>query len=90
VWETRDPEGRLVVLLGRTWRHIVDDHPDLRVTVCRLLAIVELPLIRIDGRIPGEVWNYGRGGPSRFVKVVVHYEHDLGRLVTAFARRRFP
>ena len=47
--------------------------------------------IRRRGRWPDEEWFYLAGpGPTRFVKVVVHYEHGEGRIVTAFPRRAFP
>jgi hypothetical protein len=36
-------------------------------------------------------WFYLAGpGPMRFVKVVVHYESNEGRIVTMFPRRAFP
>lgn len=44
----------------------------------------------VIGRHPDETWFYGRGGPSRFLKVIVHWTGDRGVIVTAFARRRFP
>jgi hypothetical protein len=31
-----------------------------------------------------------RSGPSRWIKVVVHYESDRGEIMTAFPRRWFP
>jgi len=44
-----------------------------------------------DALWPGEEWLYLAGpGPARFLKVVVHYEHGEGRIVTAFPRRAFP
>jgi hypothetical protein len=92
VWETKDPNGRRVVLEWPRLRHIRASHRDLDVTPQTLIEIVCAPDERHPGHDPGEEWFYGegRGGPSRFVKVVVHYEGVHGRIVTAFPRRSFP
>jgi hypothetical protein len=91
VWETIDPEGRHVVLETRDWRHIVETHAELDVPPEALMTIVAAPDRRIQGREPGEEWLYGAGaGPSRWIKVVVHYEQARGRIATAFPRRSFP
>jgi len=45
----------------------------------------------MPGRHHGEEWFYLEGaGPSRWLKVVVHYEGKSGRIVTAFGRRSMP
>lgn len=86
VWSA---DGRIVVLTEARWDHIVDGHPELAEHRERVLAIVGDPSATVVGR-PEETWFYGRGGPSRFLKVVVHWAGDRGAIVTAFARRRFP
>jgi hypothetical protein len=49
------------------------------------------PEARVAGRRPEEEWLYGSGfGPTRHVKVVVHYEGEIGQIATAFPRRGFP
>ena len=91
MWETPDPDGRRVALGEATWTHIVVEHDDLGCSPRDILRAVEDPGRRIHGREPHEEWFYAPGiGPSRWVKVVVHYEGDVGRIVTAFARRSFP
>ena len=91
MWEVVDPDGRRVVLHFGGWRHIAENHPELARHRLALLAVVAEPHERVGGRYAGEEWFYRRGfGPSRLVKVVVHYEGDEGRIVTAFPRRRFP
>ena len=92
MWETTDPDGRRVSLEWSRLRHVREDHPYLGVRVHVLLEIVAAPDRRVPGREAGEEWFYGhnRGGPSRWIKVVVHYEGGCGRLVTAFPRRSFP
>lgn len=90
MWETTDPDGRRVVLTAAACRHACE-HPEVAPFRAEVLAIVARPAQRCNGREPGEEWFYGRGfGPTRFVKVVVHYEGRVGTIRTAFARRRFP
>jgi len=91
VWETTDPDGRLVTLTQLSWRHIVERHPELGVGRDVVLAAVAVPDERLMGREVGEEWFYRRGaGPSRWMRVVVHYERGSGRILTAFPRRSLP
>ena len=53
-----------------------------------IVAVVAEPDERIPGRTQGEEWLYCRGiGQSAWIKVVVHYEHERGLIVTAYPRR---
>jgi len=91
VWETSDPNGRAVELSLDRWSHISEGHPELRVTPTAILSIVAEPDRHIAGRRAGEEWFYGRDtGPSTWLRVVVHYERDRGRIIIAFPRRAFP
>ena len=57
----------------------------------RILAGLPSPSFRRRGRWPDEEWFYLEGfGPTRYAKVVVHYEQGEGRIVTVFPRRAFP
>jgi hypothetical protein len=90
MWETIDPDGRRVILSWAGWLHI-REHRELDVLPEAILRVVADPDVRASGREPGEDWFYGAGlGPSTWLKVVVHYEHDRGLIVTAFPRRSFP
>ena len=91
MWETLDPDGRLVVLTLAAWRHVVERHEELEGFRAAILAAVAKPDRRIAGRAQGEEWFYSHGlGPSLWVKVAVHFRGTEGRIVTAFPRRRFP
>ena len=91
MWETVDPDGQRVVLTETVWEHITRDHTDLDLHALDVLGIVRVPDISMPGRFEDEIWFYARGvGPSRWLKVVVHYEAGEGRIVTAFARRAMP
>ncbi len=91
MWETRDPDGRRVILTLHRWRHIVDRHAELAELREAILRAVRQPVHRLPGLDAHEQWFYGQGfGPSRFVRVVVHFHEGIGRITTAFPRRRFP
>jgi hypothetical protein len=91
VWETSDPDGRRVVLSAERWLHILDDHEELADELHAILRGLGAPARRRLGRWPDEEWFYLTGlGPSRYVKVVVHYVRGEGRVITAFPRRAFP
>ncbi len=83
-----DPDSRLVELSAERWSHIIDAHPELGSHLESVARAVREPDRRRRGRREGEEWFYlARAGPSRWLKVVVHYEGDRGRIVTAFGRR---
>jgi len=91
VWEAIDPDGRRVVLTFEDWRHVVERHPELASAREAILRAVAAPAARRPGHEAGEEWFYGQGfGPSRFVRVVVHFEGASGSITTAFPRRVLP
>ncbi len=91
MWETADPDGRRVVLTFAQWRHVVERHPELASNREQILATVADPADRRNGHEANEEWFYGRGvGPSRWIRVVVHYAQGEGSITTAFPRRTLP
>lgn len=91
MWETTDADGRRIVLSAERWLHILEDHEELAHELEGILHGISMPVLRRPGRWPGEEWFYLAGpGPTRFVKVVVHFERGEGWIVTAFPRRAFP
>jgi hypothetical protein len=88
---TLDPDSRRVELTAEGWRHILDGHPELAPHLDAVTRAVREPDRRLAGRHKDEEWFYlEHAGPSRWLKVVVHYEGGRGRIVTAFARRSMP
>jgi hypothetical protein len=88
---TLDPDGRRVELTEGRWRHIVAGHPELAPHLAAVTRAVREPDRRMAGRESNEEWFYlESAGPSRWLKVVVHFEGGLGRIVTAFGRRSMP
>lgn len=91
MWETADPDGREVILERAGWLHIIRRHPYIGVAPDDVISVIARPDERIPGRDAGEEWYYRRGlGPSVWIRVVVHYEHGRGLIVTAFPRRSLP
>jgi hypothetical protein len=88
---TLDPDGRRVELTEERWRHILAGHPELATHLEAVARAVREPDRRLAGRQDDEEWFYlEHAGPSRWLKVVVHYERGRGRIVTAFGRRSMP
>ncbi len=91
MWRTVDPDGRIVVLHEERWQHIAVEHPELSRLRPLLLATVSLPDEWIAGHRPGEEWFYRENpGPTRWLRVVVHFHERQGFIVTGFPRRSFP
>lgn len=89
-----DPNGRRVELDQERWQHITDPHdghPELAALQTQVLHAVEAPDRHRPGHAPNEEWFYLAGaGPSRWLKVVVVFQAENGRIITAFPRRAFP
>jgi len=90
--EVRDPDGRLVVLLERIWAgKIAPDHPELAGCQEEVLGTVSGPdHVEPDPRAERRRYYRRRAGPSRWLLVVVSYEQEPGRIVTALATRKDP
>jgi hypothetical protein len=90
--ETQTPEGVRVVLFEDTWRlHILDPgdgHSELEPHLNVVMAAVSAP----DHREP-DGWPYRErffkldAGPSRWLMVVVDFENEPARIVTALGYR---
>jgi hypothetical protein len=90
--EVKDPDGRLVVLSARIWEDkIVVDHPELRDLIEQVLEVVSVPdHVEPDPQADRRRF-YQRGvGPSRWLMVVVSFEQEPARIITALALRKDP
>ena len=87
-----DPDGRLVELPARVWRSkILRDHPELVGWHAEVLATVQAPDHIEPDPLPQRRRFYRRGlGPSRWLLVVVTYEQNPARIITALANRKDP
>lgn len=90
--EITDPDGRSVALPARIWEgKIIRDHPELRGSLEQVIATVTAPdHVEPDPRETRQRY-YRRGvGPSKWLMVVVSFEQELGRIITALALRKDP
>ena len=93
VGEAKDPSGALVVVPGRLWREkVLRDHPELGPYLDDVLRAIGRPdHVVSDPIFDGRRRHYLRdAGPSRWLLVVLSYEQEPARLITAFANRKDP
>jgi hypothetical protein len=91
--ETSDPDSVRVVLARVVWEEkIVRDHPEVALHLRDILQAVADPThVEADVRFEDRVRYYARNvGPSRWLLVVVSYEQEPARIVSAFATRKAP
>ncbi len=91
--EAKDPTGVRVVVPTDLWRDkILRGHPELAPYLADVLRAVAEP----DRVLPDPVYerrwrHYLRGaGPSRWLLVVVSYEQEPARVISAFGNRKDP
>lgn len=90
--EITDPDGRAVALPARIWEgKITRDHPELRRSIEQVIATVSAPdHVEPDPREARQRY-YRRGvGPSKWRMVVVSFEQEPARIITALALRNDP
>jgi hypothetical protein len=90
--EVRDPDGRPVVLMARIWEDkIVRGHPEVRDQLAQVLDTVAGPdHVEPDPREARQRYYRRNIGPSRWLLVVVSFEQEPGRIITALATRKDP
>lgn len=89
---TVDPDGAGVVLLARIWQDkIARDHPELAHHLDAVMAAVAAPDHVEPDPLPARRRYYRRTTtPSRWLLVVVSYEQEPARIITAMALRKDP
>jgi hypothetical protein len=90
--EAHDSEGRAVVLPARIWDgKIIRDHPELERHLEQVLDTVNEPdHVESDPRPDRRRYFRRNVGPSRWLMVVVSFEQEPGRVITALALRKDP
>jgi hypothetical protein len=87
---TASPEGRAVLLLTRSWNHIMDGHPELTDDLNIVMKTVEDPDHREPDVRTGRERFFRRGGPEGWVRVVVEIAGPFDKIVTAFPQANRP
>ncbi len=83
------PDGDAVVLTATAWRHISDEHPDIAPYRNEVLATIAEPDAVTSDPRPGRQRFYRHGvGPSRWLRVIVDFNRNPARVVTAFGFRK--
>ena len=93
IGEARDPDGRRIVVLAELWRHkILRDHPELVRHVADVLRAVSAPDHVLADPVYADRRRYylRDAGPSRWLLVVVSYEQEPARVISAFGNRKDP
>jgi hypothetical protein len=87
-----DRDGGEVVLLVRIWEDkIARDHPELVGHLDGVIETIAKPDHIERDELPGRTRFYRRDvGPSRWLLVVVSYEQQPARIITALANRKDP
>jgi hypothetical protein len=88
-----DPDGNHVVVPASLWlEKVLRDHPELRSYLDDVLRAIEKPdHVAPDPGFDKRRRHYLRNaGPSRWLLVVLSYEQEPARLITAFANRKDP
>jgi hypothetical protein len=91
--EAKDPAGVRVDVPAAVWREkILRDHPELASHLADVLrAIAEPDRVLPDPVYEGRRRYYLHGaGPSRWLLVVVSYEQEPARVISAFGNRKDP
>ena len=89
---TTDRDGRDVVLLERIWNgKVLRDHPEMHAHLEAVIATVHEPEhVAADPRDDRLRYYRRHVGPSRWLLVVVSYEQEPARVITALATRKDP
>lgn len=91
MWQTTDPDGRLVVLDERTEGHLIRRRPQMLEHIPAILTTVNRPDVREDDPVPGRERFYRRDlDPRRWLRVVVDFHETPAFVVTAFVQDHEP
>jgi hypothetical protein len=91
--EAWDPDGNRVVVPAPLWQEkVLRDHPELGPHLTDVLRAISRPdQICPDPTFDDRRRHYLRNaGPSRWMLVVLSYEQEPARLITAFPNRKDP
>lgn len=91
--EATDPSGVRVILPLALWQDkLLRDHPELAPHLSDVLRAVTSPdHVAADPAFEGRRRFHLRGaGPSRWLLVVVSYEQEPARIISAFGNRKDP
>lgn len=80
------PEGHSITLTAIRWTKIIEGHPEMVDYLDAILHTVPEPDHREADTIVGRERMFRRGGPERWMRVVI----DVEQIITAFAQTNDP
>jgi hypothetical protein len=86
VARTTTPEGHEIVLLAIRWAKIIEGHPEMAGHLDAILQTVSDPDHRESDVLAGRERMFRRGGPERWMRVVI----DTEQIITALAQSNEP
>jgi len=86
VGRTHTPEGHDILLSAIRWTKIIEGHPEMGDYLETILHTVSEPHYRETDPVVGRERMFRRGGPERWMRVVV----DIEQIITAFAQTNDP
>jgi hypothetical protein len=88
--ETRNPDGRVVLLGEAAWNHVLDQHVEMNEHLADTIAAIRAPDHREPDPRAGRERYFARCGPLRWIRVVTELHGDVDRVVTAFPQSNDP
>lgn len=86
---TESNRSEAVVLNAATWAHIVAEHPDMGRFLTEIMITAATPEVVIDDPRPGRRRHFRKSvGPSRWLRVIVDFDGQPPRIVTAHGYRK--
>jgi hypothetical protein len=83
-------EGQPVELTWDAWDHVRERHPDMAERLADLLLTIEHPEHQEPDVRPGRERLFRRVGPGQWMRVVLEFNLDFDRVVTAFVQSNEP
>jgi hypothetical protein len=87
---TPNPDGRFVLLLADRWEHVLIGHPEMVDHVEDVITTIEDPEHREPDVRVGRERYFRRGGPERWLRVVVEMNGPVDHVVTTFPQANEP
>lgn len=84
------PEGQPVELTWDAWDHVRERHPEMTERLADLLETIEHPEFSEPDLRPGRERLFRRFGSDGWMRVVLEFNLDFDRVVTAFLQANEP
>jgi hypothetical protein len=83
-------DERYVELTWNAWVHAIERHPHMSGSLTDIVLTIEHPEHREPDLHPGRERLFRRGGPDKWIRVIVEFCGSFDRMVTAFSQAADP